>query len=709
VRSDRRLSTFQGAIGILAVALGTGARAKDPVRPHTGFSPRSAAAEATIERRLLAAADAARADVLTRDLSAQPHVAGTRAQADVRDYILARLRSYGLEPWTREYVLYLPQPEIVRAWVSSSPGARPEPLHLEEPEVSKRPAGAGPPPMPFNAFSGDGDVTAPVVYVNYGLSHDYHVLDSLGVKVRGTIVVARYGRSFRGIKVREAESRGAVGIVLYSDPQEDGFLRGAVYPKGPMRPPGGIQRGSVLNLNGDPTTPGHASIPGAPRLSEDSLPVPHIPVIPMGYGNAQRLLSRVRGPAAPDGWVGALPVPYRLGPGPARVRLQVRSEHGDHALHPIWDTFAMIRGTTYPDEWIVVGAHSDAWSPGAADNISGTVAVLETARAFGELARAGMRPSRSVLFASWDAEEWGLMGSTEWVEELEDSVDSHVVAYINEDDVANGLRFSGTGSPSLKPFMRDLTRVVSDPGGRGTVYDAWWRMSVADTTGPTLDNPGGGSDFAAFTHHMGIPSIALSFGGPTGVYHSMYDTYDWMARFGDPGFQAHRAVTQLVSLAVARLANAEIIPFDYAAFGVEMSTLARDLDAGIMAQDWDVSTTPLQLALRRFTDAARTFASARDSALAAGLDSVRATRVNHWLMQVERRLTRPDGLVGRSWYRSLEFAPDIDNGYATMPFPSVGEAIRHGDVARADREVRDVAAHVDLARDAIDRATAALR
>lgn len=696
-------------IAPLAVALlAAAARSRDPVRPHTGFSPRAAVAEAIVERRLLSSADAIRANIMTRELSAQPHVAGTPAQAVVRDYIVDKLRSFGLEPWTKEYMLYLPQPEVVRAWIYPPRDGPPARLNLAEPHVRGEGAG-GAEPLPFNAFSGDGDVTAPVVYANYGLGQDYDALDSLGVRVRGSIVIARYGRSFRGIKVREAEHHGAVGLVLYSDPQEDGFLRGAVYPKGPMRPPGGIQRGSVMNLNGDPTTPGRASKPGIARVGEDSLDVPRIPVIPMGYGNAQRLLSRLGGKDVPDGWTGALPLRYRLGPGPARLRLQVRFERGDRALHPIWDTFAMIRGSVYPDEWIVVGAHSDAWSPGAADNVSGTVTVLETARAFAELAREGARPARSILFATWDAEEWGLMGSTEWVEELEDSLNTHVVAYINEDDVANGLRFGGTGSPSLKPFVREITRGVPDPGGNGTVYDAWWRVSIADTLGPALENPGGGSDFAPFTHHLGIPTMALGFGGPSGVYHSMYDTYDWMSRFGDPGFRVHRAVTQLVSLAVARLANAEIIPFDYVAFGSEMRTLAGDLDASIKGQEWSVSTEPLRLALAHFTAAARVFNAVRDSALAAGLDSARTVEINRWLMQVERRLTRARGLAGRPWYRSLQFAPDVDNGYATMPFPSIGEAIRFADPAATEQEILDVAAHIDLARDAIDRATGVLR
>jgi N-acetylated-alpha-linked acidic dipeptidase len=679
------------------------------LRAQTGFSPSSAASQATLEQRLLATADTASARLLTRDLSARPHMAGTRAQAETRDYVIAKLQSWGLESWVKEYVVYLPQPEVLGAWVYTRRGASPQALVLAEPAIAGDPATTGPQVPSFNAYSGDGDVTAPVVNVNYGLDNDYRTLDSLGVSVRGHIAMARYGYSFRGIKAREAERHGAIGLILYSDPQDDGYFHGDIYPRGPMRPPGGIQRGSVLNRNGDPTTPGYASVRGAPRVEEESLVLPRIPVIPMGYGNAQRIFARLGGPPAPEGWQGGLPLHYHVGPGPVRARLRLRMQHGARALHPIWNTFAKIRGSTYPDEWIVIGAHRDAWSPGAADNVSGTVTVLEAARAFGDLARDGIRPARTLLFVTWDAEEWGLMGSTEWVEEHEDSVRAHVVAYINEDDVTNGLRFAGAGSPSIKPFIREVTRAVPDPAGPGTVYDNWLAVATRDTTALRLDNLGGGSDFASFSHHLGIPSGSFAFGGPSGVYHSMYDSYEWMARFGDPGFREHHALAQLVTIALARLANAEILPFDYWAFGIEMMMLAAQIDQGIGAHRWNVSTGPLWQALVQFTYAGEEFATARDSALRTPVDTARAARANHWLMQVERRVTRPQGLVGRPWYRSLQFASDIDNGYATIAFPSVAEAIRYSDAPTTERELADLVAHIDQARDALEHATAALR
>ena len=667
---------------------------------------RPAAAQDDFQQRLLGIPDTASTRRMTYDLTRVPHVAGTAAQAVTRDYVLDHMRAWGLETWAKEYTVYIPLADSVAAWLIVR-GAKPAALALREPVVAQEPVTRGPQVPPWNGYAGDGDVTAELVYVNYGLIEDYRTLDSLGVDVRGKIAIARYGHSFRGIKAREAELHGALGLIIYSDPQDDGYARGDVYPQGPMRPWGGIQRGSIMNVNGDPTTPGYASLPGARRLPEDSLPIPRIPVIPMSYGNARRFLERLGGTSVPQPWQGALPFRYHVGPGPARARLHVKTERGARAMHPIWDTFGMIRGARFPDEWIVVGAHRDAWSPGAADNISGTVTVLEAARAFAELAREGRRPARTVIFATWDAEEWGLIGSTEWVEEMADSLRAHAVAYVNEDDVTQGPRFSGGGSPSLKPLIRQVTRLVPDPSGRGSVYDAWLERAKGDTSGLTLGNLGGGSDFAGFYHHLGIPSGEMGFSGPSGVYHSMYDSYDWMTRFGDPGYREHQATARLLALLVGRLANGDVLPLDYAAFGAEMSRLVAQLDSGVAQRGWTISTAGLRDALSRFSDAARAFAAVRDSA--GDPEPARLRAANAALMQVERRLTRPQGLASRPWYASLQFASDVDNGYATMAFPSVNEAIRYADAATTERELADMAARVDRATDALRDAAAALR
>jgi N-acetylated-alpha-linked acidic dipeptidase len=480
-----------------------------------------------------------------------------------------------------------------------------------------------------------------------------------------------------------------------------------------MRPAGGIQRGSMMNFIGDPTTPGWASVEGARRVPEDSLDLPRIPILPMSYGNARLLLEPLTGPSVPQSWQGALPFRYHIGPGPVRARLRVKAERGPRAYHKIWNTVGVIRGERWPDEWVIAGGHRDAWSPGARDNVSGTVAVLEAARAFATLAREGVRPARTVMFATWDAEEWGLVGSTEWVEELEDSLHAHAVAYINEDGTFSGADFSGAGSPSLKPLLRSVARVVPDPTGPGSVYDVWLRGHGGDTTKLTLGNLGGGSDFAGFYHHLGIPSGGIGFDGPDGIYHSMYDSYEWMTRFGDPAYKAHRAGAQLVAVILGRLANDELLPLDYVAFGTEMHALVAALDSGITTQQWGstVSTQGLKDALDRFTAGARAFGAARDSALArsGGLDSARVRRANRALMQVERRLTRPEGLVSRPWFRSLQFASDVDNGYSTMAFPTVNEAIRYADAATASRELTELATRVDQARAALVEAAAALR
>jgi N-acetylated-alpha-linked acidic dipeptidase len=669
-------------------------------------TPVSGQADA-FERRLLAIPDTASVRRLTYDLTRAPHVAGTPAQAATRDYVLERLRAWGLEAWSKEYTVYLPYPDSVAAWVITGPGAPAEALSLREPALAADSTSRGPQVPPFNAYTGDGDVAAEVVYVNYGLIEDYRTLDSLGIAVRGRIAIARYGRSFRGIKAREAERHGAAGLIIYSDPQDDGYGRGDIYPQGPMRPWGGIQRGSILNVNGDPATPGYASLPGAHRVPEESLPLPRIPVIPLSYGNAQRLLERIGGPSVPQAWQGALPFRYHVGPGPVHARLHTQTERGARALHRIWDTFGVIRGSTYPDEWVLVGAHRDAWSPGAADNISGCVTVLEAARAFAELARAGLRPARTIIFATWDAEEWGLIGSTEWVEEMADSLTAHAVAYVNEDDVTQGPHFGGGGSPSLKPLIRDAARAVPDPAGRGSVYDAWLERNKGDTAALTLGNLGGGSDFAGFYHHLGIPAAAVGFDGPGGVYHSMYDSYHWMNLFGDPGYRIHQATARLVAVLLARLANAPVLPLDYAAFGAELMRFVAPLDSGITKRGWTVSTRALREALARFSEAARGFVAARDSA--RGELRGRARRVNAALMQVERRLTRPEGLTSRPWYRSVQFASDLDNGYATMAFPSVNEAIRYADSATTERELADLVTRVDQARGALEQATAAVR
>jgi N-acetylated-alpha-linked acidic dipeptidase len=396
----------------------------------TGYTPQRAAAQRAAEQAAIARPDSARVGALARALADRPHIAGTAAQARTRDLVLEALKAAGIPTEVREYRVWLPHTVEYGVWRISPD---PKELDLREGRVAEDPTTLAHDEYPtVNGYSGTGDVTGEVVYVNYGLVEDYAVLDSLGVSVRGKIAIARYGRSFRGIKAREAERHGAVALLMYSDPQDDGFVRGDVYPEGPYRNDRGVQRGSVMNGAGDPSTPGYASKAGAPRIPLADMPVPRIPVLPLAYGNAIELLRDVRGTSIPASWQGGLPFRYHVGPGPVVARVRVFSDSATAAIKPIWNTYGIIRGTDFPDELVIIGAHRDAWSPGAVDNVSGTVSVVEAARAVAEQMRAGWRPRRTLVFATWDAEEWGLVGSTEYVEDDSLRLSRGAVAYLNQ-------------------------------------------------------------------------------------------------------------------------------------------------------------------------------------------------------------------------------------------------------------------------------------
>ncbi|HEX5581768.1 MAG TPA: M20/M25/M40 family metallo-hydrolase, partial [Gemmatimonadaceae bacterium] len=538
-------------------------------QPITGYSPEAAARQRGIEAEAVRKPDSAASMRHARTLAAEPHVAGTEAQARTRDYVIAQMKAAGLETEVRAYEIWMPHPVRAQLWRVAPDTLE---LPLVEPPVEADPWTRKPQYPTVNGYSGSGDVSGEVVYVNYGLVEDYQVLDSLGVSVAGKIVLARYGRSFRGIKAREAEKHGAVGLLLFSDPLDDGFARGEPYPDGPMRPPQGVQRGSVMNGNGDPTTPGWGSVAGARRIPLDSMPVPRIPVVPIGWAHAAELLEGVRGAHIPQSWQGGMPFRYHVGPGPVRARLVVENDTATKAYKTIWNTFGTIRGSEFPDEIVVIGAHRDAWGSGSADNVSGTTSVIEAARAVGELARAGHRPRRTVVFATWDAEEWGLIGSTEYVEDDSLRLQKGGVAYLNQDVTAQGPRFGGGGSPSLRAVLRDVVRSVPDPSGEGSVYEVWRSAAGirADSLEPVMGDPGGGSDFAGFYNHLGIPHADWGFGGPGGIYHSAYDTPRWMETFGDPGYRYHAAAARVGAAMILRLANADVVPFDYVEFARTM-------------------------------------------------------------------------------------------------------------------------------------------
>jgi N-acetylated-alpha-linked acidic dipeptidase len=673
-----------------------------------GYTPAASASERALEAEVIKRPDAKSASTYSRDLSREVHIAGTPAQARTRDYVINLMKQWGLQTEVRTYDVWMPHTTIVQAW-----RVAPDTLVLnlaEGPVPEDTTSWTQHEAVIANGYSGTGDVTAPVVYVNYGLIEDYAQLDSMGVSVKGKIAIARYGRSYRGIKAREAEKHGAVGLIIYSDPQDDGFVRGDVYPEGPMRPAQGVQRGSILNPDGDPSTPGYPSRPGAKRIPIDSLPVSHIPVIPMSYGNAAKLLSGLKGKDVPRSWQGGLSFHYHAGPGPVAARLVVESDTATAAIKPIWDTFGIVRGSEYPDQVVIIGGHRDAWGPGAADNVSGTVSVLEAAHAVAEAVKQGMRPKRTIIFATWDAEEWGLLGSTEYVEDDSLRLKRGGVAYFNQDVAAQGPSFSGGGSPSLRSTLRDITKHVEDPSGKGSVYDVWRSHShVSAGEEPRMGDPGGGSDFAGFYNHLGIPIAEWGFGGAGGVYHSVYDSYHWMATFGDPTFEYHAAAARIGVAMMLRLANADIIPYDYVEFAATMQRYLPALDSAFAAHHWDVSSAKLGAAIGRMATAAQQFTSTRDSALAKGApDHATIQRTNDALLRVERSLTRPEGLNGRSWYRNLIYVADEDNGYANMVFPTINEAIRAGDRDRTMRELADLTTRFDAAAQAITDARNAL-
>ena len=665
-----------------------------------GYTSASAGAERTLEAHAITLPTPASAEVHSTALSSEIHVSGTPAQRRTLDYVIDQFKKWGLETEVRSYDVWMPIPTAVHLWRIDGKARE---LTLAEPPVKGDPTSALAQYPTVNGYSGVGDVSGDVVYVNYGLIEDYARLDSLGVSVKGKIAIARYGRSFRGIKAREAEKHGASALVIYSDPQDDGYVRGDVYPDGPMRSAAGVQRGSVLNVDGDPSTPGWPSTEGAKRLPLDQMDVPHIPVIAIGYGNAAELLRDLRGAAIPQqSWQGGLPFRYHVGPGPVRARIVVRDDRATHGYKKIYDGFGIVRGSEFPNEMILIGGHRDAWGPGTADNISGTVSVLEAAHAITDEIRAGHRPKRTIVFASWDAEEWGLIGSTEYVEDDSLRLSREAAAYLNQDVAAQGVQFGGTGSPSLRPTLRDVAAEVPDPNGQGSVYEVWRRATHTPAgQEPAMGDPGGGSDFAGFYNHLGIPIADWGFGGPGGVYHSQYDDLTWMSKFGDPGFKYHAAAGRIGAAMVLRLANADVLPYDYVEFAETMKRYLPGMDSALAAHHWTSTMAPVAAALSRFEAAARAFDGARDSLLAGSPSRDVLDRTNASLLKVERALTRPQGLDGRAWFRNLIYVADEDNGYANMVFPSVNEPVRAGDADRTTREIADLAAHFDAATAAL--------
>ncbi len=705
----------------------------DEVGALDGFTTATAAAQRQLEEKFRSYPSPATAREHLRRLTAEPHVAGTPGDYRTAIYVRDQLRRYGWRAELVEYQVLLPyprQPSIVELIAP-----RRERLRLQEPVLAQDPTSGHPNIIPlFNGYSPSGDVSAPLVYVNYGLPDDYAALQQLGVDVRGKIVIARYGRSFRGVKAKVAEERGAVGCIIYSDPADDGYAQGLAYPEGPWRPAQSAQRGSVQYLfeyPGDPLTPGTPSIPGTPRLSRDKATnMPRIPVQPISYGDAQRLLEPLRGAVRPEGFQGGLPFAYRVG-GTSDVRVRLKTDM-DYATRTIWNVEARIDGADEPDRWVILGNHRDAWVFGAVDPNSGTTAMLEVGRALGELVRAGWKPRRTIVLCSWDAEEYGLIGSTEWVEQHAAELREKAVAYLNMDAAVSGANFGAASVPSFWRLIRGAARDVRDPRTGKSVYQAWQERTreAQPEAGLTAATPaaatpvaearigalGSGSDYTPFLQHLGVPSLDMGFGGDYGVYHSIYDSFNWMEKHGDPTFGYHVAAAQIWGTIALRLSEARALPFDYADYATQIRDFANETQrtAQRLRLDDSYDAKALLEAVKDFADEAARLNERRRETL-SDFDSTRTRaddaharavsrlrRINDALINAERALTDARGLRGRTWYKHQIYAPGFYTGYAAQPLPDLRQAIDD----RNTTTPREAAARII---EALRRATDALK
>jgi N-acetylated-alpha-linked acidic dipeptidase len=688
-------------------------------------------------------------------MSARPHHVGSPFDKDNAEWMLARFKEWGWDATIERFDVLFPTPKTrLLEMVTPTPFV----ATLEEPAVAVDPtSGQKAEQLPtYNAYSTDGDVTAPLVYVNYGRPVDYEHLDRLGVSVRGAIVIARYGASWRGIKPKVAAEHGAAGCLIYSDPKDDGYFGGGVFPEGPMRARDGVQRGSVMDMPvypGDPLTPGVGATPGATRLARaDAATITRIPVLPISYGDAQPLLAALNGPLAPVAWRGALPITYRIGPGPATVHLKLAFNWD---ITPLYDVIARLPGSAYPDEWIIRGNHHDAWVNGAGDPASGMSAELEEARALGELRKQGWQPKRTIIYAAWDGEEPALLGSTEWVETHAAELEAHAVVYINTD--SNGRGYLGmAGSHTLEPFINGVARSVEDPEAR---VSAWKRLQAATIAQGTpearheartrddlrIGALGSGSDFTPFLQHSGVPTLSLGYGGEddSGIYHSIYDDFYHYTHFEDTDFAYGRLAAQTVGTAVIRLADADLLPFDFTRLAEtvkgyvddvqallkgrqdEVRERNRQIEDGVFAATRDprrplvapvaepvppaLNFAPLENASAALTAAAGRYkkALASGSARLAGNAAV-IRAVNAKLMQSERQLLDPAGLPHREWYRHLLYAPGFYTGYDVKTLPGVRESIEQRQYTEADAEIARAAKVLEREAALVDAAAAEL-
>jgi len=644
--------------------------------PITGFAAESAAQQRAYERAYARGVSAESIGRTSRRLSRRPQLIDTPGVRRAERISVQKLRGYGLDVSTPDYSVYASRPEKIEITMTApekltlSSKEKAFPWHRDFDEVVDG----------YNAYSPSGDVSGELVYANFGLPEDYEALDELGVSVAGKIVLVRYGGSFRGVKAQQAELRGAKGLLIYSDPEDDGSGKGPVYPDGPWRPADGIQRGSIqyiFNYPGDPLTPGVPALAGTPRLDPaDAGNLPGIPTSPISYGDAEPLLKALDGPVAPEAFQGGLGLVYHVGPGGTTVRMNLDIAYEQM---PVSNVLAQIRGSSKPKEKVVVGAHYDGWTYGTSDNTSGWTAVMEIGHSLGRLLKRGWRPERTIVLAGWDGEEYGLLGSTEWAEQYERDLRRNAVAYSNLDG-AGGFEFAAAGVPQLDDALVELTKSVQDPRTGKPVYDVW---TADGTEEPEIGRLGSGSDYTAFLDHIGVPSLEAGFtnDASAGTYHSAYDDTYNMEEHLDPGYLGHAGSSLVTGTMALRLANADILPFRYSDYAAAVVSYVEELQ-GIQQEEGaaQLDLSGLLSAVERWGDAAAALEARADSLLASGYVSRRrAARINRALMRQERALTTPQGLPGRPWFRHQVYAPGLVTGYAAQFLPGLRDAVEQGD------------------------------
>jgi N-acetylated-alpha-linked acidic dipeptidase len=701
--------------------------ATDPgaqTRTIRGFPDDAVAAQRAREEQFRKVPDTARLKEYMEAIAGEPHVAGQPSSKRVADYALAKFKSFGLDARLEEFEAMMPWPVDTTVDVV---GPEKYSLKVKEPVLAEDPDSGDQTPL-YNAYSGDGNVTGEVVYVNYGMPADYERLKELKVDVKGKIVIARYGAGWRGIKPKVAYEHGAIGCLIYSDPRDDGYLQGDVYPAGPFRPEFGAQRGSVMDMPvhaGDPLTPGWGSEPGGRKNRiEDSQTILKIPVLPIAYGDALPILRQLKGQVAPQEWRGALPITYHVGPGPAQVHMNLRF---DWKNRPLYNVVARIPGTTRADEWIIFGNHHDAWVSGAADPTSGAAALMETARGLGELLKTGWRPSRTIILALWDGEEWGLLGSTEWAEKYDAELKQKAAVYINSDGTGKGWLGTG-GSHGLQQFMGEVAKEIMDPRTGKPVFDEARRRAIlgepegdarkAAEADPSLRLAplGSGSDFTPFLQHLTLSALSVGFGGEDngGVYHSAYDTVKWYQTFSDTDYSYGRTLSQLTGTLLLRLADAPILPFQFSDTADTLMRYVAELEKlAATKKDSKVDMAPVRAAVDALKSAAQDFEKAYASVGKANTQTLAAKKelqqLNKVLLTSEQKLGNSDGLPRRDWFKHQIYAPGFYTGYGVKTMPQIREGLEEGRFTEAQGGVRTVSAAVNALAAQVKDAAATLQ